>query len=401
MYSERVIEKSLDKIRARGIEIQRYNVPYCEEMTEKLKDAMGEDGKLKRRLTAEDKTFIRNETLLTQCDFRYFSERYGVIELDGAYGGGLGKMKLARSQELLLEKIAKLQEEQVDAFDRGESVDGILICDHKARQVFHTQLARMLMIHRCTRFSNQRCAAISVDEEKVGELYRRDKIIFDNLPWFLKPNLTFDVKNGHLQWGTGARVEYFQNNKKSSLGQGKQFDFGHATELSEYENPYSMDIDFFPTLPQSPNTLCILESRANGRGNWWHHFSEKCRKGQKARWTYVFIPWYSEPKKYRRTPPIDWSPSEVATLHAKMVYETSPEHVGKNQDLTREQLYWWESTRKEYQDDGKLAFFLTNYCAVPGESFQHANMSAFSHEVIERMRVTALGGVPFEFEKVA
>jgi len=278
-------------------------------------------------------------------------------------------------------------------------VDGILICDHKARQVFHTQLARMLMLHRCTRFSNQRCAAISVDEEKVGELYRRDKIIFDNLPWFLRPALKFDVKNAHLEWGTGARVEYFQNNKKSSLGQGKQFDFGHATELSEYENPYSMDIDFFPTLPQSPNTLCILESRANGRGNWWHQFSEKCRKGQKSRWTYCFIPWYAEPKKYRRTPPVLWQPSEVALLHAKLVYDTSPEYMGSNIVLSREQLYWWQTTRSEYANDGKLNFFLTNYCSIPSESFQHSNMSAFSTEAIERMRLTATGGVPFEFER--
>src|SRR5689334_972089 len=392
MYSERVCEKAVDRISSRGVPLKRHEVDYCVGLTEQLKSAIDTEGKLCRNLSPEEKDFIRNETLMTQCDFRYFSERYGIIELDGAYGGGLGRMKLARSQELLLDKIAKLQEEQTEQYERGEPVDGILICDHKARQVFHTQLARMLMLHRCTRFSNQRCAAISVDEEKVGELYRRDKIIFDNLPWFLRPDMVFDKKNEHLQWVTGARVEYFQNNKKSSLGQGKQFDFGHATELSEYENPNAMDIDFFPTLPQSPNTLCILESRANGRGNWWHHFSEKCRQGRKSRWTYVFIPWYSESRKYRRTPPPMWQPSEVALLHAKMVYDTSPEFMqGHAVVLSQEQLYWWESTRREYADDGKLNFFLTNYCAIPDESFQHSNMSAFSTEVIERMRLTATG----------
>ena len=401
MYSQRVIARSIERFAEKGIQLTRHDVGRCDEMTEALKTAFDDGGKPIRSLNSEEKQFIINESLLTQIDYHYWKARYAIIELDGVEGGGIGHPKPWKSQEILLDIIAKLQEQQTEAFERGEPVDGILIADHKARQVGHTEEARMLMCHRNTRFENQRCAAISVDEEKVGELYRRDKGLYDNLPVWLKPGLKFDVKNGHLEWSTGSRVEYFQSNKQSSLGQGKQFDFGHATELSEYIYPDRMDIDFFPTLPQNPNTLCILESRANGRGNWWHHFSEKVRKGRKERWTYCFVPWYAEPKKYRRQPPAMWQPSEVALLHAKRVYETSPEFLGKTAVLSPEQLYWWESTRKEYAEDGKLNLFLTNYCETPESSFQHTNVAAFSPENLEWMRLTAdAGGVPFEFEPV-
>jgi len=64
--------------------------------------------------------------------------------------------------------------------------------------------------------------------------------------------------------------------------------------------------------------------------------------------------------------------------------------------LSKETLYWYETTRQEYQDAGKLNLFLTNYAATPEESFQHTNISAFSTEVIEKIRLGTKLGVPYE-----
>lgn len=389
MYHPNVIGRQLHKLRSKGYKIQAHPVEKCVEMTEKIVAARGEDGKLKRVLTREERDFIFNEHVMTQIDFRYWAERYPVIELDGIEGGGVGRMKFWESQQILLDVIAKLQWEQWEQADKGYPVDGILIADHKARQVGHTEVCRLLMIHRMTRLKNQRCAGISVDEEKVGELYRRDKMVFKSLPFFLTPGMRFDVKNEHLEFSTDSFTLYYQSNKQTSLGQGKQFDGAHLTELSEYLYPLRIELDFFPTLPQNQNTLCVLESRANGRGGpgkWWFDFSESVRRGRKQRWRYCFIPWYAEPKKYRRMPPENWSPSEISELHAKLVYDTSPEFVGKNVTLARENLYWWESTRQEYVDAGNLHIFLTNYCATPEESFQHSGRSVFPADYLHEMR---------------
>jgi hypothetical protein len=83
-------------------------------------------------------------------------------------------------------------------------------------------------------------------------------------------------------------------------------------------------------------------------------------------------------------------------MHAKKVYETSREFVGKEILLSKETLYWYETTRAEYQDSGKLNLFLTNYAATPEESFQHTNLSAFSTEVLERLRLGTRDGTPYE-----
>jgi hypothetical protein len=148
-----------------------------------------------------------------------------------------------------------------------------------------------------------------------------------------------------------------------------------------------IELDFFPALPLGINTMCILESTANGMGGWWYDFTEDVRRGLQRRWHYIFAPWYIEPRKNRAHPPLDWNPSDMTMKHARKVYETSREYTGTDVLLEREQLYWYETERAAALRRGKLNLFLTNYCATPEESFQHTGNSQFSVETLERIRL--------------
>lgn len=403
MYSQRVTDANLDKIQALyGFKVGRIEVGRVAEIAEHLAQLMKADGQLKRPLTKEETGFIRNERIVCQQDFLYWAERYATIQRDGVEGGGIGKLKLWETQQILHNKIAECEEKGVDALANGATADGILIVDHKDRQVGHTMYSRVACMHRITMWPHTRGMAASVDDDKVLELYDRDKLILDNLPWYLKPkgwpdNCGFNVKGEHIYLeALNSRLLYQQGKQQSGLGQGRQFDISHITEVASLPYPAMLEHDFFPTLPQNPYTLCILESTAQGRRNYWHDFTERVRQGRTARWVYVFVPYYAEKKKYRRTPPEGWTPSELTLLHAKKVYETSREFVGKDTLLSKDTLYWYESTRREYQDAGKLNLFLTNYAATPEESFQHTNLSAFSTEVIEKLRLNTRPGNPYE-----
>lgn len=391
MYSPSVTQHEIERIESHtGLKLVRNEIGKCLEFAESYRKLVRSDGSLSRLLTRDEQSFILNEQILAKLDCNYFLPRYATLVRDGIAGGGLGKLSLWESQKLLMDVIEKAEQEEWEKSQRGEPSDGILICDHKARQIGHTAIGRAILMHRLLFWGHTRGTSASVDEDKVQELYDRDKLLWENLPLYLKPKLLFDVKNEHLRFDlTQSFLLYQQSNKVSSLGQGRQFNVAHCTELSEYLFPERVEVDFFPTLPQSWRTFCLLESRANGRGNWWHRFSELCRQGRKPRWRYCFIPWYAEPKKYLRTPPVNWKPSEVAMLHARHVHDTSREFVGKDVYLTREQLYWWESTRKEYQESGSLNYFLANYCCTPEESFQHSGISAFPTEFLEKSRLGA------------
>jgi len=402
MYSPRIVARNVAAVEKKsGIKIHRYKYDESVERTEALNLAVDEKGTPKRNLSVEEQNFILNEQVMCQLDCKYFLERYWKVESDSSVGTGLCYMRLGAAQEVLFERIARAEEEEEDKLKRKEIPDGILIADHKARQVWHTALMSGITMHRLIFYTRQRGLKISVDDDKKMELYKRDRLIgWDSLPFFLRPALEFDVKNEHIQLGgTKSFINYMASNQKFSLGQSQQFDLGHLTELAEYENAYKIELDLLPSFGQSAKTLLVLESRANGRGNWWHSFSEDVRRGRKPRWRYCFIPYYAVmDAKYRRTPPTFWQPSDVSIMHAKKVYETSAEFVGKAIYLSKETLYWWETTREEYVKAGSLNFFLSIYCATPEESFQHSTQSAFSPEVLERVRLGAGKAVPYDVE---
>ncbi len=342
----------------------------------------------------EEKLFIRNERVLSYIDFRYWAERYATIQKDG---GGICKLIPWESQRIILDKMATREAEMHDRRDRDETVDGILIVGHKARQLGETALGRCVCTHRITTQHHRRAMSASVDDDKIQEMYDRDKLIYDSLPWWMKPALRYDEKAAHVYFESlDSRVLYQVSSQKSGMGVSRQFDIGHLTELSTWINAAAVELDFFPTLPMSLSTFCLLESTAFGRGNWWHDFSERARHGYTARFIYVFIPWYAEVTKYHRTPPVTWIPSEVALKHASRVHETSPEFMGREVLLTRDQLYWWESTRADYMKGNNLTFFLTNYCATPEESFQHSGQSAFDPLLLDSLRGGVQKGVPYE-----
>jgi len=289
VYSRSVTQEQAEKLEAElAIPLIRYDRDRVEEIAAHLERLQKPDGTMTRPLTKDEQAFVRNERILCQIDFLYWAERYCTIQRDGSEGGGIGKLRLWESQQILHDVIARAEEKGVAQQKAGEPADGILVVDHKDRQIGHTMYARALNMHRLTTMPYTRGMAASVDEDKVQELYDRDKTIYDHLPFYMKPPLGFDVKGEHLYFEkVNSRLLYQQGKQQSGLGQGRQFDVSHITEVASLPYPTMLDHDFFPALPQNPYTVCILESTAQGRHNYWHDFTERVRRGHTSRWVYV------------------------------------------------------------------------------------------------------------------
>jgi len=401
VYSPRIVQRNVERFeKATSLTLTRYGAEESIGRSAEIQ-ALKEGSKFLRQLKRDELAFVRNEQVLCHLDFRYWQARYAYIDRDPETGGGTGPAKLWHSQEILLERMGTVEEKQADAVARGQTADGIRVADHKARQLGHTGVSRMICMHRHTLHPNCRSMSASVDDDKKLELYTRDKLIYDNLPWFLKPDLGFDVKAQHLSFpALNSNILYQQSNQEGGLGQGRQFNgVSHLTECASWPYPEAMiEMHFFPTLPRAAPTVCILESTAQGRGDWWHEFTEGVRRGWRVDWIYNFTPWYAEPGKYRRTPPDTWQPDNLTLEHAKLVHETSFEFVGYPVVLPREQLYWYQTERAAFQKAGTLNFFLSNWCATPEESFQHSNVSAFPTEFLEQARLGASNGLAYEFQ---
>jgi len=413
MYASKVIEAAIARYEAKaGHKLIRISNDardgWVEHLDKRVAAAGGDASQLD--LTQEERLFIRNERVMCMTSFSYWSH-YAMIQRDG--GGVCNFDHPWESTRILLRFIASIEQEQHDAIARGEmtpysiagqpkpAVPGILVALNKSRQLAATTSGRLITMHRLTTQRDRRALAASVDDDKIQEMYDRDKLVYSHLPWFLKPPIQYDEKAGHLHLAdVNSRVLYQVSSQKSGIGVGRQIDIHHLTELSTWLNPGAVELDFFPTIPRSISTFGLEESTPYGRGNWWHEWTEKVRKGHSQRWRYLFIPWYAELSKYRSAPPEEWRPSEAALLHAQKVYDTSAQYVGRTLMLPRENLYWWETTREEYRKGDRLNYFLTSYAATPEESFQHSQASAFPADFLAEMRDRTRPGATYEIEAV-
>lgn len=389
MYHPEVIAHEQATLEKRlGRKLKRYDPAYSWQVEEHLQALWDRDNaRLLRPLKREESEFIANEQLLCSIDFDYWC-RYAWILADGAMGGGLVRFRPWAAQEILLGVVRQMQREQWEQARKGEPQDGVLLAVPKARQEGVTMLARVLLMHLLTTTPHVLGVTGSVTPEKVMKLWERDIRILEHLPWYMRPSRGApDIQGEHLTFDRlDSSLLYQEFTQQSSLAAGEQYLVGHMTEVAQSPYPGRFKLDYFPAIPQSWRSVHVLEATPDGRGNWWHQFCLACQK-HKERWRLRFIPWYATPEKYRRMPPEGWEPSQVSLLHAQKVWETSTEYVGKQVMLSREQLFWWESTREEHVRDGMLPFFLTNYAGTLEESFQFSGTSIFPPDTIERYRL--------------
>lgn len=418
MYSQKIIEENLLKFqKASGIQLARYDFDFIRNAVTDLDALVGERdrwgrpingdaGPFTRPLTSAEWEFINNERIVCKFDFLHFFENYChalIVKPGDDRDQRVEPIKsLLESQRMLHNLIAGREEEIQQDLLMNRPVDGILVAMNKARQLGATQYGRGASIHRDIFWEDTPAVAASVDEEMIHTLYARDHVILDNLPWWLKPSIGYDVKDQHIFFdGLNSSITYFQANQKGGLGTGKTLSVVHLTEVGLWEAQAGADsvkrirFDLIPTIPQSARSMVFFESTANGRNNYWHRFFMESWE-RRNRFLGYFCPFYAEPAKYRLTPPEGWVPEIQTQNMMDQVVRTSPSYMGRTVRLTPEQAYYWEFNYNDAKRNGELAEFLSNYPATLEESFQHSGAKAFSIDALQYVRSTVRAGMPYD-----
>lgn len=368
-----------------------YSVEDAATLTASAMQAVDETGAFRRPLTAEEQGFIATAKLRVIADFPWFAERFCWIDQEGH---GLRRLApLWESQQLVLDQLGALEQAREDE----GSPDGLLLNVLKARQLGVSTLSEALVAHRiCTRAHIRALSGADV-EDQAGYLFRMVVRIYDQLPWFLKPGRVYFNKNRELSlanqsflktaWGKSTRgalqAVSGQEGAKGSIGRGQTFSVVHISELPTWENPEQLDTALLPAIPYAPDTLVLYEATAEVAGDWWHTHWLTSGRGE-GRFRNIFIPWSAEPSKYALPAPDGWTPSAATLAHSAKCERDSPKWFGgKTVRLSREQLFWYETTRRFYESKGQLYKFLKEYPADDLECFQYAGRSVFTFEQLD------------------
>ncbi len=391
-------------VKSHGGKLLRYSVSDARAFAAGLSDAV--DPKtyaFTRGLTPDEQAYIANELLMTQVDWRYWAERYVLIQKEGR---DLAPMfPLWKSQEHILDVLGRLQVERVAT---GHP-DGLLLDVLKARQLGASTMTQSIIAHRATT-SPHTAGLIAADvPDQSLYLFSMLERTLTHAPKFLTPAEIYHPKTGPLVLSNGSyvRVEsdksmrgglMEEGGQKGQMGVGKTFIVAHLSEVAQWQYPDQIQYGLLPALPMTRETFCVRESTAKGRGNYWHQ-QWKLAEAGKSRFAPVFIPWFIDPKKYWLPPPGSWTPKDVTVAYAQRAKAQSPRWLfGRSLSITRAQLYWYETNRdaaeaQEAVSPGVLPEFLANYPADPEESFQHTGRSVFSHTVLARLQAQSRAAV--------
>lgn len=371
----------------------RLPVTHCHAMKRELDRIW--DPEKRQRIRApsqEEQTFITNEQLLCTLDYRYAAERYIWINADGQRLQPMSP--LWESQELILQALAR------EEYQRWQThhPDGLLANILKGRQLGCSTLIQSLLAHRClTRSQVRTLIASDVPQNSGSEgLFGMLELVVEQWPWWLKPVERFHTKNRHIMWANGSRVVVEsgksmkgglleEGGEKGNIGRSKTYSAAHLSEITTWERPEQINSSLLPAIPQSPQTLCVRESTALGRNNYWHQEWNLAAEGDDPRFVNIFIPWYAEQSKYWLPCPEGWIPSDDTLGFARRAQIEGPKYMHRPVSIRKEQLYWYELQKRAAVKREELYRFLSEYPAEPEEAFQNSGRSIFSVETITRI----------------
>lgn len=230
-------------------------------------------------------------------------------------------------------------------------------------------------IYREVRFRPADAVVVAHDDKTTRYLFRMARRFYENLPKeeqfpteasnrqeiLFKPRAD-GVPGGSITLATAGT---------STAGRGFTPLYLHCSEAAFYPNAEIVMNALLNSVPDTPESMVIIESTANGMGGYFYDFWQKAKSGQSA-FVPVFLSWKDFPKYSMRVP-------DSGMFEANL--EPYERRIQSKYNLTLEQLYWrrWVINSK-LKGDPEL--FKQEYPLDDIEAFLTSGRGRFDRELV-------------------
>lgn len=153
--------------------------------------------------------------------------------------------------------------------------------------------------HRVTHYFGLQCFILTHLASATDNLYEMAKRYYENTPLLVRPSVTTNNSKS-LVFGTldsGYKIGTAEN---KSVGRSATIQLFHGSEVAFWQNAEEHAKGILQAVPDATGTEIILESTANGVGNYFHQMWQKAEAGL-SDFKAVFIPWFWQ-EEYKREP---------------------------------------------------------------------------------------------------
>ena len=293
----------------------------------------------------------------------------------------------------------KLRDTISELRNAGKPVRIIIL---KARQMGFSTYTEADCFHQTVTNTMFNSTIIAHEEQASQNLYNMFKRYYENLPDVLTPmrkrnnakellfeNPTADDIEKRRNPGLQSSVKV-ATAKNTATGRSQTINYLHASEVAFWDNPKETFTGLLQCVPRTHNSTVIMESTANGVGDYFYDMWQNAVEG-KNDFTPLFFPWFdmneysipfeSEEEKQNFIEEVEYT---FKDQEGRVVY-TEEKEIMIEHGVTYEQLKWrrWCIANN---CGGDVEQFHQEYPCTPDEAFIASGRPRFQVGVLKQYR---------------
>jgi hypothetical protein len=265
---------------------------------------------------------------------------------------------------LLAEPFSWAQRALVREIERQHALNiPIRIIVLKGRQIGISTASEGVLFNWCFLFPGTTSLVIAHETSAARHLFDMTKLMWES--WPFRPLFT-EKHNTVKSLGWRETRSSMQVATARNAGSGRSFTFHalHASECAFWEDPERLLTGLNQTLPKNPGTIAILESTANGVGNYFHEEWLRARHGKSAN-VPMFFPWWRH-EAYVMDTTLTWADLDAEERGlVKRFNLTLPQLAWRQDTIDNECLGDLNKFHQEYPCTEEEAFLSTGYNVFP------------------------------------
>jgi hypothetical protein len=177
----------------------------------------------------------------------------------------------------------------------------------KGRQQGMSTLIGGRLYHRTTHTKGVQTFILTHALDATQNLFKMAQRYYENTPDLVKPSITISNSKELIFGGldSGYKVGTAEN---KGVGRSSTIQLFHGSECGFWNNAAEHAAGIMQAVPDAKGTEIILESTANGVGNYFHQMWQKAESGD-SDFIAIFVPWFWQ-EEYQRVAPADFNPTE-------------------------------------------------------------------------------------------
>lgn len=270
----------------------------------------------------------------------------------------------------------------------------------KARQMGLSTLFEGIIFHDTANNDFKNSLIVAHEETASLNLFNMSKLFYENLPDVIRPMKKYN--NGKVllfENPTNSEDEKLKTPGLRSKLTVATAGSGEVGRSSTTHNLHASEVAFFPdakttmlglmqSVPDEMNTFVVLESTANGVGDYFHTIWNQAVRGENE-FIPIFLPWFIDPlykMPFKSDEEYKQFISEVEYVGTDSRggrFNTYEHNLKEKFNLSYEQLNWRRHTiRNKCQGDEVL--FMQEYPATPEEAFISTGRPRFNNQILQK-----------------